>query len=343
MSKVYKYFFYLTLSLLLSILITLSFNSNLRRSSLNYFLNAYKVYMLVSIQSDLKKEKLNIDSAVNKISNYINTSKKIAYGKSSLLIGISDTINIIETSVINENDYGKFEEVLKEIVKMDETLFNARISLAKSLFANGKINEAKKEANKALQINPLDDQIYRLLIQINLKENNNIELQNICKNYLYSNLGGKKKRYQNTFFTGFNLNKFSVQLNSSKEKKFSKSVYLINGINLNEFSSYEIVPIEPQNLNNLRLLFNFPPGTLLQIDTITLFSKEEEIKVDEKDIVITSRNSFFLNQKKENIIFFSKYDNEIINLNFSKNYLDIEKISINMKVFKSKLMNNFCE
>ena len=63
MSKIYKYFFYLTISIIIVSLITLSFNSNLRRTTLSYLLSAYKIYMLVSIQSDLKTSNLNLISA----------------------------------------------------------------------------------------------------------------------------------------------------------------------------------------------------------------------------------------------------------------------------------------
>ena len=51
----YKFFFYFLFSLTLLLLIILTFNSELRRNSLTYLLNGYKVYMIVALQSELKK------------------------------------------------------------------------------------------------------------------------------------------------------------------------------------------------------------------------------------------------------------------------------------------------
>ena len=86
--------------------------------------------MVVSVQNELKnRKKPDINLAVKKITNFINVSNKLANGKSSLLIGIYDTINLVETSIINEDDYGKFEEVSKKIVKLDPTLFKGRLLL----------------------------------------------------------------------------------------------------------------------------------------------------------------------------------------------------------------------
>ena len=79
MAKFYKYFFFLFLFLILSTLITLSLNSNLRRTSLNYIVSGYKLYMFISIQSDLKtKPKSNLCREKFQI---IQQFKEIANGK----------------------------------------------------------------------------------------------------------------------------------------------------------------------------------------------------------------------------------------------------------------------
>jgi tetratricopeptide (TPR) repeat protein len=343
MARIYKYFFYSFVSLLIIILIVLTFHSELRRQSFTYGINAYKLYMIISIQSDLKKDNLKLDSAEKKISKFIDSSNKIANGKSSLLIGIYDAINLIESSIINENDYGKFEKVLKRIVEIDPMLFNVRVSLAKSLFANGKKEEAIQEIKNAIELNPLDHKAYRLLIKMGLENFDKKMIQNVCNNYFNSNLGGKNRRYKNTIFTGFNNNKFAVQFNPSVKKKLSHDLYYVSGINLNKFELYEIIPSEVLSLENLNLLFNFIPGTTLEIKEIILYSGIKKFIIEEKNILITSRNSFFSNGKLSNIIFFSKYDNEIINLKLENDYKEIDKIQINMKVSKAGLTNKYCD
>jgi tetratricopeptide (TPR) repeat protein len=341
-TKIYKYFFYAFISLFVLIIVTLTFNSDLRRQFFIYGINAYKLYMMISIQSDLKKDNLKLDSAEKKISKFLDNSNRIANGKSSLWHGIYDVINIVETSIINEKDYGKFENVLKRIVEIDPMLFNAKISLAKSLFANGKKSEAIQEIKDAIELNPLDHKAYRFLIKTGFKNIDHKLIQDICNSYFESNLGGQNKRYKNTMFTGFNINKFAVKFNSIDKNDLSNEIYYVPGINLNKFEKYEIVPSETLNLNNLDLLFNFIPGTILEIKEIILYSESNKFQIKEENIFISSKSSFFLGREQSNIIFFSQYDNEIVNLHLGDEYKKIDKIQINMKVSKARLTNKYC-
>jgi len=341
MSKIYKYFFYLTISIIIVSLITLSFNSNLRRTTLSYLLSAYKIYMLVSIQSDLKTSNLNLISAEKKISKYLKNSKIIANGKSSLLIGIYDSINLIEKSIVRDKDFGIFENVLKEIVIIDPTLFKARVLLAKSLMSNKKFGEAKEQIKKALEINPLNHESYRILI--NLENNKKKVWKNICKEYLNVNLGGSKARYKNMIFTGYNINKFAVMLNPSvSDNDYQNELYTLSGINLNEFSDYEVIPTKQINLRKLNIYFSFLPGTILEVKEIKLYSEIKDYVISEKDVFITSKNTFFLNQDEAKKIIFTQLDNEIINIDLLSIFEKIEKIELVMKVTKSSLTNKIC-
>ncbi len=299
--------------------------------------------MMVSIQKDLKNPNIKLDSAERKIAKYIDYSDKIANGKSTLLVGIYDVINLVESTIVNEKDYGKFENVLKRIVEIDPKLFKVRVSLAKSLMANGKRKEAILEIKNAIELNPLDHEAYRFLIKLETEDINKKKIQNICTNYFNSNLGGKAKRYKNTFFTGFNINKFAVQLNPSYKNKTSNQIYNISGININKFETYEIIPSEVLDLESINLLFNFIPGTTLEINEIILFSEINNFSIKERNILISSQNTFFSNQSmSNNLIIFSKFDNEIINLKLPKKYTQIDKIEINMRVSKAALTNNYC-
>ena len=341
MSKIYKYFFYLTISIIIVSLITLSFNSNLRRTTLSYLLSAYKIYMLVSIQSDLKTSNLNLISAEKKISKYLKNSKIIANGKSSLLIGIYDSINLIEKSIVRDKDFGIFENVLKEIVIIDPTLFKARVLLAKSLMSNKKFGEAKEQIKKALEINPLNHESYRILI--NLENNKKKVWKNICKEYLNVNLGGSKARYKNMIFTGYNINKFAVMLNPSvSDNDYQNELYTLSGINLNEFSDYEVIPTKQINLRKLNIYFSFLPRTILEVKEIKLYSEIKDYVISEKDVFITSKNTFFLNQDEAKKIIFTQLDNEIINIDLLSIFEKIEKIELVMKVTKSSLTNKIC-
>lgn len=342
MTKIYKYFFFLIILSFLTIVITLSFNSNLRRATMGYLISGYKLYMLVSVQSDLKNKNINLKSVERKLFKYINNSKKIAQGKSTLLIGIYDVINLVESSILNSKDFGIFEEVLLQVVELDPTLFKGRVFLAKSFLANKKYSEARKQILKAIELNSLDHDNYRILIQIDKKINENENFFQICRNYHDVNLGGEKLRYKNTIFTGFNLNKFSIKfLDLNKDEQLNEML-TFSGINLNEYSNYEIIPNESLNIENFNLYFNFPPGTILEIKEIKLYSSSKSFTIFEEDLFISSKNSFFLSEYNPKKIIFTKLDNETININLSEKFNNIEKMVINMRVTKANLTNKKC-
>ena len=95
MRYINKYLLFFT-SIILILIIVITFNSNIRRIFINYTLNGYKLYKMVSIQTDLKGN-YNILAAKKKIINYIETSEKITFGKSKLLIGIYDVTKLVES------------------------------------------------------------------------------------------------------------------------------------------------------------------------------------------------------------------------------------------------------
>jgi len=300
--------------------------------------------MVVSVQSDLKKDIPDLVSAKKKILKFINTSKKIANGKSKLLIGIYDTTNLVQSKIINENDFGKLEEVFYEIVNMDPLLFSARVWYAKSLIANEKNDEAIIQLNEALKLNPLDSESYRILINLASNQDKKKLAQSHCNKYLHSNLGGERKRYKSMIFTGFNINKFGVQFNpiSKNLNEHKNEIYTFSGINLGKMSQYEIIPSATLDLKSLNLLFSFVPGTSLEIKNVQLFSNEKKYTINYADIFATARNSFFLNSDTSNYIIFTKNDDEILNLKFSEVFKNIDKILLEMKIERLDIANKYC-
>jgi len=339
--KIYKYFFYLILLIIFLSITAITFNSDLRRFFLHSAINSYKIYMIVSIQSDLKKDIPDLVSAKKKILKFINFSKKIANGKSKLLIGIYDATNLVQSKIINEDDYGKLEEVFYEIVNLDPLLFKARVWYAKSLIVNQKKEEAIKQLNQAVKLNPLDSEAYRVLI--NLTSDKNLA-QLYCNKYLKTVLGGQKKRYKNMTFTGFNINKFGVQFNPTiKNLNENKNeIYTFSGINLGVISQYEIIPSTVLDLESLNLLFSFVSGKSIEIKSVQLFSNDKKYKINYDDIFVTARNSFFLNSGTSNYIIFTENDDEILNLRFKKVFQDIDKILLEMKVKRLDIANKYC-
>ncbi len=340
--KIYKYFFYFFVLIFALALIILTFNSDFRRTSLNYLVNGYKVYMIVSLQTELKKTEPNFSIINSKLNNYIDVSNKIANGKSKILIGIYDSAKLVQTKIINYNDHGLLEEFHKNLIEIDPLMYSAKIWYAKSLFANNKIEEAIKQVNEAIKLSPLDAEPYRLGIKIASKLGNEDLLIKFCKQYLKSEFGGQEKRYKSSFFTGFNLNKFGIKFSTNQKKNNNQDIYTHNGITLGKFDTYEIVPSKPVKVENINLFFTFNAGTSLEIKKITLFSEEKKEEIFAKDTIISSNNSFF-SEENNNLLVFSKDEDEIIEIKLNQLKENIQKILIEMKIVKMSIINKNCK
>jgi len=335
LKNTYKYFFYLTASLIVLSVILITFNTELRRKSYTYLLSGYKLYMIVSLQSELKKQRPDFIFIRDRLNNYLNVSNKLANGKSKILIGIYDVTKLVQPRIINDIDQGKFENFYKRLVQLDPLMYEAKIWYAKSLIANQKLNEAYKQINLAIKISPLDPDPYRLGIKLALENNENNKLYKYCENFLNGKFGGKQKRYSGNFFTGFNLNKFGLQF---VDKKKTSEIYTHSGINLNSFSNYEIVPKKPIGANKIKLFFSFIPGTYIEFKKITLFSEDYVEELNNEQIIILSNNSFLMDKS----LIFTKDEDEIIEIYFKKDFKKIEKILLTFKVKKLQL-TNYCK
>jgi hypothetical protein len=277
----------------------------------------------------------------NKLKNFIKISKKISSGKSRLLIGIYDAANLVQSSIIDDKKYADLEEFFSELVDLDPNLYEAKIWYAKSLYANNKIEASIKEIDKAINLSPLDSDPYRLAFKIFLKKKDYKKFNYYCKKYLESEFGGKKKRYQLTKFDGFNFNDFAVKLKS--ENINDNNNYIIRGINHGKFDQYELVPKNSTNVSSIELIFNFNPGTILEINNLQLFSKDNIYNVSEKDLLIHSKNTFFNSNGAQNQIIFTAKNNEVLDLKLNQVFTNIDKIIFSMKFDKLNLINKTCQ
>lgn len=339
--NIYKKFFFLILILILLALITITFNNSIRKLTLNSILNGYKVYMTVSIQPYLKTPDPDYSLINDKLKNFIEISKKISSGKSRLLIGIYDTANLVQSSIIDQRDYGDLEEFFLQLTELDPNLYEAKVWYAKSLYANNKIKDSLKEIDKAIRISPIDPEPYRLALQIFLNQNNFEKFDLYCKKFKQSEFGGKQKRYQLTKLDGFNFNDFVIRLKSVNEQ--DKNDYIIRGINNGNFDEYEIIPEKSTNISSIEMIFSFNPGIILEIKNLKLFSKEKIYSIEEKDIIILSKNTFFNNSELQNKIFFTSKNNEILTLNFKNIFEGVDKIILTMKFDKLNIVNTTCQ
>lgn len=338
MQKIHKYFFYLFFFVFFTIIIFVTFNSKFRAQTLHYLINSYKVYMIVSVQAQLKSENRDLLSIEKKLLNFINFSNKFSNGKNKLLIGIYDAANLVQKSLNHNQDFSFFEKSFSEIVKLDSELYEAKLWYAKALYANNKIDEAFYQINKAIELSSLDDKPYRLAIEM-AAEQKKTKLKNFyCSKYSTSELGGKQKRYTSTLHSGFNINKFGISFNSN-----DKNIYTSTGIDLGKYNIYEIIPEQSKDIDSLKLFFTFLPGTSVDLKKITFQSGATTTIVDQKGMEITSNSSFFLNTSLQKTIIFTEENDEIIKIHFKQKYKNVDKVLIEMRVKKLDITNIDCE
>lgn len=340
-NNIYKKFFILITLLLLLFLIFITFNTSFRKITLNSIINAYKVYMTVSMQTYLKKPDPDYALINKKLKKFINLSKKVSSGQSRLLIGIYDAANLVESSIIDDKSYGQLEEFFLELSLLDPNLYEAKVWYAKSLFANNKLEQSIKEIDKAIDLSPIDSGPYRLALKIFSNQNDDKKFNYYCNKYLKSEFGGKNKRYQFTKFEGFSFNDFAIRLKS--EKAIDDNNYIIRGINHGKFDQYELIPEKSMNINSIEMIFNFNPGTVMEIENLKLFSKEKTYSLDDKDFLLYSKNAFFNKGDFQNQIIFTSYNNEILNLKLKKIFNNIDKIIFSIKFNKLNLVNKICQ
>ena len=204
------------------------------------------------LQRYLKNPNPDYSLINDKLENFIKVSQKISSGKSRLLIGIYDAANLVQSSIIDDRNYGKLEDFLK-LSKLDPNLYEAKVWYAKSLYANNKVEDSIKELDKAINISPIDPEPYRLALKIFSDQNNAKKFNFYCQKFLNSELGGKQKRYQLTKLDGFNLNDFAIRL-KSKNDNTDKNDYIIRGINSGEFDQYELIPEKPTNISSIDMI-----------------------------------------------------------------------------------------
>ena len=91
------------------------------------------------------------------------------------------------------------------------------------------------------------------------------------------------------------------------------------------------------------MIFNFNPGTILEINNLQLFSKDNIYNVSEKDLLIHSKNTFFNSNGAQNQIIFTAKNNEVLDLKLNQVFTNIDKIIFSMKFDKLNLINKTCQ
>ena len=112
---------------------------------------------------------------------------------------------------------------------------------------------------------------------------------------------------------------------------------LIN--NLNNYQRYEFIFENEKNIDRFEILKNFFYGTKISIKNIEILNDEIN-KLNLNDIIIYSVGSYIFDQNNNEVIFLSgSLEEDILKFNLKKDYQDVKKISIELKIEKLPLSN----
>ena len=340
--KISKFFFVSLFTIFILLLTIITFNSDIRRTFLNYFSASINVYQLVSIQVEVKKKDIDFNAGSEKILNFLELQNKYINGRSKFLIGSYDALKLLESKAVTSKNYLKLEKPFKKILEIDPNIFEARNWLARSYFYKKKYKLALNEIDKSIEIAPLQDEAYRIALKISGILKDDEILKKYCKIYFKSNSGGTTKRYKSTFFGGMTNNTLGVSTKNSLGR--NTEVFPISGIVFDEENNLEITLLQPSNVKELDIYLSFSPGVKISINSLKLIDGNSNIiEVNTKKLTILSNKSFLINGNNQPEIIVSSFDDEVINLSLIKEYKNISQIMINTKLKKLNLINKRCE
>tara|TARA_Y100000590_G_scaffold467538_1_gene646737 strand:+ start:469 stop:1392 length:924 start_codon:yes stop_codon:yes gene_type:complete len=293
-------------------------------------------YYSISIKNNLILGAGSVDGIINKIDQQIKVTDFItSKSKNTFTDNIYENLYKVEEYINSEQDIENFSKVVKKLIDRDPHLYDALIWDAKLMsYKKLENKEIIDRINSAIELSPANQEAYRFILDYTKKNNDKKLFDLYCEKYHTSLLGGKKNK-ERSLFGGSSLTRFAIRLGNQID-----DVNIVEGINLNEYQDYKINLREPVNITNLQILSNFLPGTSIKIQSFELTNiNDEKFIVPLKDVYVSSKGSFFIEDKNDINIFVTNYSDEKIKIKFSKLYKKITQITININFSKANLTN----
>lgn len=278
----------------------------------------------------------NVSEIINKIDQQIRfTDFIISKSKNTFTDNIYENLYKVEEYVISNQDIENFSKVVRKLIDRDPNLYNALVWDAKLMsYKNFQKQEIIDRINSAIDLSPANQEAYRFILDFTKKNNDKKLFKSYCAKYHLSQLGGKKNK-ERSLFRGSSLTRFAIQIGNQID-----NINIVEGINLNEYQDYKITLREPVNLNNLQILSNFLPGTIISIQSLELMDiNDDKFIVSLEDIYVSSKSSFFIEDKNHIKILATNFSDEKIKIQFSQFYENITQINIKINFYKTNLTN----
>ena len=244
---------------------------------------------------------------------------------------------LIEENLITEKNLLSLSTPVKKLITKDPNIYDALIWNAKIMNIENKDKEKiYKQIDQAIKLSPASNKAYRFALDYSKKNNDKLKFEKYCKGFHNSFLGNHLSKKKNSLFSETSLTRFAIQIDKDRDV----DRYIVEGLTLNEPQDYFVDFKEPLTLEEFKFLSNFFPGILIIPINIELRNSSNEVfAIELSDILITSKNSFFIKNENKFLIFVINKNDEKITFKLPKKYDDINQLKIKMNFSKANITN----
>jgi hypothetical protein len=275
--------------------------------------------------------------AVYLLDKQLNFVQSVSHGNNHVLAGLIKNIEFCIEHAKTAKEYDQFQDFLHRFVTLYPDIYIARIWYATTLL-NDSPELVFAQVDQASRLASSDPRSYRIGIEAaqlyGLKE----KFKEYCTQYNQNQLGGLTYFDRNLLFYGLGLRSFALEV----EDINGKTEYIENnGLRIAANASYEFLLTKLVNLSNIKLYIASQPGIIIKIFNVSLSANGYATKVfDAKDLMMTSSESYFLDDRT--LIISSTNKAGVINLNLPINEITkpVDKIVIKLRVNRAGLTNN---
>jgi len=323
----------------LTILFVFAVNSDLRRGVFERAVDMFNLHQESVVETLVHQKRY--DDISDRIIQYIDISEKIYSGRSSLFLNI---VNVTEFAVersAHKEELITLVPVFVRLLKIDPNLYKVRVWLAESI-GDSDYNEAISNIEKAIELSAVDEDAYRVAIEIAKKNNDQKLAQQYCHRYMEAQLGGQHPDLFYTGYGGAGLRGISVKFNTNEDHIYSHA-----GLKIGKNKNYEFIPETIFDFEEMSMFLNVVPGTNIIIDKISFFAESGDVVINASDFMTTTRSAYDLsNHSTGRLNLISMGTNtEAINMRLDKIIYGVRKIHIEMMFSRIPLASttNLCK
>ena len=240
---------------------------------------------------------------------------------------LDEIYNITElatNNIVSQEQYNQMEKVYLKLNEISDDIYKNHLWLAQAL-SDDDIEKSYFHLNKAINLSPSSEDVYREILNIYFKDKrNDFLIKMYCQNYFLSLHGGNLDDDRINYLYGSN-NEFVIFFNDNLEKKYVKFIDT-----LNEFNEYEFNFPENFKIKKLTIIKSFLNGSILTFKDLKFYGDvTKSIKID--NLNFTSKTSYILEENENFIILNTTENDDKLEINFQNEYSEFFKFSFKIK------------